>query len=376
MPETRSGTHSARVAEIECAQSPYRQGADSLTVSELLAHFRVPSVSVAVIDDFQVEWIRSWGTADAESGEPATDQTLYQAASISKPVAAMASLKAAKLGLFDLDQDVNSILTSWKLPGAPFDGGPAVTPRMLMSHTSGLGDGFGFFGYEPGAPLPSVLQILDGQLPSPSPSVRLAREAMTAYHYSGGGIEIEQLLLTDVVDKPFAQIMDDWILGPIGMESSTFEQPLPVALEHLAARAHDSAGETRSVRRHVYPEQAAAGLSTSPGDLARFLVEVQNTLAGRSSLVLDRASMRNMITPVGVGPFAVGFQITQRGEGWYFEHAGDNWGFAANVIGHVAKGYGAVIMTNGDNGRPVIAEIQDRIARAYDWDLLDKPVLR
>jgi CubicO group peptidase (beta-lactamase class C family) len=371
-----SETHAARIVEIEGAQSPDRQGADSLTIPQCLDRFHVPGVSVAVIDDFEVGWTKSWGVADAKSGVPTTDETLYQAASISKPVAAMASLKAAQIGLFDLDQDVNALLKSWQLPDTPFGGGLAVTPRMLMRHTSGLGDGFGFPGYEPGEPLPTVLQVLDGQQPSPLPAVRLVRPAMAGFQYSGGGVEVEQLALTDTVGKPFAQIMCEWVLEPIGMDRSTFEQPLPAQLEQGAARAHDRAGNRMNTPWHVYPEQAAAGLWTTPGDLARFLVEVQRTLAGRSSLVLDRATMRNMVTPAGVGPFAVGFVVSPKGQGWYFEHDGSNWGFQAQVIAHVSKGYGVAIMTNGDNGASVITEIQDRVAKAYGWDLLDKPILR
>jgi CubicO group peptidase (beta-lactamase class C family) len=198
---------------------------------------------------------------------------------------------------------------------------------------------------------------------------------MTAYHYSGGGVEVEQLALTDSVGAPFAQIMHDWVLEPIGMAMSTFEQPVPTELEHRTARAHDRAGAAMNTRWHVYPEQAAAGLWTTPGDLASLLVEVQRTLAGRSSLVLDQPTIRNMVTPVGVGPFAVGFVVSQKGEGWYFEHGGANWGFQAQVIAHVAKGYGVVIMTNGDNGETVIGEIQERVAKSYGWDLLDKPIL-
>ena len=362
-----------KIAQIEGPQYPNHQGNDALTIIEVLKRYHVPGLSVAVIYDYQVLWTKAYGVADVETGALVTENTLFQAASMSKPVAAMASLKAVQLGKFGLDEDVNSILKSWKLPGNPFAGGIAVTPRMLMSHTSGTGDGFGFPGYDPGTALPTQQQILDGQTPSSLGPVRLVRPALSASQYSGGAVQIEQLLLTDAVGVPFAQLMQDWVLGPIGMNHSTFEQPLPATLQVGAARAHDSAGKAMGVKWHVYPEQAAAGLWTTAGDYARFMVDVQKTLAGRSNAVLNRVMMQNMITPVGVGPFAVGFRITQKGQGWYFDHSGTNWGFHSEAVAHVAKGYGVVVMTNGDNGEAVTSEIVDRVAAAYNWDTLDKP---
>jgi CubicO group peptidase (beta-lactamase class C family) len=345
-------------------------------IDALRKQFNVPGVGVAVIKDFKIEWARGYGVMDASTNAPVTTDTLFQAASISKTVAAMASMKAVQDGRFALDQDVNTILKSWKLPGGEYTKERPVTPRSLMSHTSGTGDGFGFPGYSPDAPLPTLPQILDGQAPSNLRPVRLERPPLTGFKYSGGAVMIQQLALMDAVGRPFADIARDWVLAPIGMTNSTFEQPLPAARQKQAALAHDRTGARRDAPWHVYPEQAAAGLWTTPTDLAKFLIEAQETLAGRSSRVLSRASMLEMVTPVGVGPFAVGFQIAKQGEGWYFMHGGSNWGFQCNMVAHRIKGYGLVIMTNGDNGGALMQALGRGIQQAYKWDVLDQPIPR
>ena len=349
---------------------------DRVLMEQALKQFNVPGVSIAVIQDFKVALSVAYGVADVETGAAVTTSTMFQAASISKPVAAMASLRAVQEGRFTLDQDINSILKSWKLPEGELTRSRPVTPRTLMSHTSGMGDGFGFPGYAPSASLPTLPQILDGAAPSNLRAVRLERAPFSGFEYSGGGVTMQQLVLADAVGKPFAQIAREWVLDPIGMSNSTYEQPLPAARQAQAARAHNRNGARMGDPWHVYPEQAAAGLWTTATDLARFAIEVQLAVLGRSDRAISPALAREMITPVGVGPYAVGFDVSKQGEGWYFAHGGSNWGFQCDLVAHRAKGYGAVIMTNGDGGGALIQQVRRMIQREYKWDVLDQPVPR
>ena len=358
------------IARIEAAQTPNRQVLDSLTLPELMQRFHVPGLSIAVVRDFKIHWKKAYGIADAESGRPVDTNTLFQAASISKPVTAMAAMRLVDEHRLSLDDDINTILKSWQVPSH------SVTPRSLMSHTSGADDGFGFPGYDPSALRPTLVQILDGKPPSNVGPVLFARPPYQAYKYSGGGVTIMQLALMDLIGKPFAAFMRYVVLDPLGMTDSSYEQPLPAARASHAARAHDGEGKSMGASWHVYPEQAAAGLWTSPGDLAHFIIEVQTAVRGPKGTVLTESAASAMVCPVGVGPFGVGLSIEKRGEGWYFSHNGSNWGFRGDILGHVRKGYGVAILTNSDNGGPLITAIEARVAAAYHWDSLDKPLPR
>ncbi len=367
----------ALIARIEGAQpgaGPEELGA--LTIAQLMDRFKVPGISIAVIRDFEIHWAKGYGTRDVETNEPVDVATMFQAASISKPVAAMGVLKAVQDGLFTLDTDINSILTSWKLDGQGFTTERPVTPRGLTSHTSGLGDGFGFPGYDPAGPVPSVVQILEGQPPSNVRRLFMERAPMTLEEYSGGGVTLMQLALSDARKRPFADILRDDVLRPIGMVNSTYEQPLPPARDRNAARAHDGQGKSRGAKWHVYPEMAAAGLWTTPSDLARFAIEVQKSSVGKSNRVLSRTTVQEMLSPVGVGDYAVGFSIAKVGQGWYFSHGGSNWGFQCVLRAHKTKGYGLAIMTNADRGGALATELSRRIQKAYEWDSFAEPAPR
>jgi CubicO group peptidase (beta-lactamase class C family) len=343
-----------------------------LNVQEILNRHHVPGISIAVIQDFRIHWAQGFGVADVSTGRKVDTSTAFQAASISKPVTAMAALLLAQEGKLSLDADINTVLKSWHVPPSA----TPVTARSLFSHTSGADDGFGFPGYSPSADRPTVVQVLNGKPPSNTGPVLFVRPPYAAFKYSGGGLTVAQLALSDLTGKPFADLMRERILAPLGMTNSSYQQPPDAAMSARAAHAHNNAGQPMGDPWHVYPEQAAAGLWTTASDLARFLIEVQIAVRGPAGKLLKQDTARQMMTPVGVGPHAVGPVVSKRGEGWYIGHGGSNWGFRGDILAHVRKGYGVAILTNGDGGSAAIQEIEAKIAAAYHWDSLDKPLPR
>ncbi len=357
---------------IEGPQDSGNGELSSLTFEEVMKHANVPGVSIAVFKDFKIHWAKAYGISDVKTGARVNTETLFQAASISKTLNAMAVLKAVQDGKFSLDDDINSILKSWQLPDSEFNKNTPVTPRMLASHTAGLGDGFGFPGYLPTEPMPTMVQLLDGKKPSSGGPVRITMPPFTKAKYSGGGTTILQLALSDTYGRPYKDLMHDLVLKPVGMTNSVFEHPLSPKHDKNASRAHDKDGKAREAKWHQYKALAAAGLWTTPTDLAKFGIEVQKSLRGEANNVLSQTMIKEMLSPVGVGPFAVGFIIKREGEGWYFNHSGGNWGFNCLLFAHKVKGYGFAIMTNTDNAGDVIQEFKNRVARVYGYDLLDE----
>jgi CubicO group peptidase (beta-lactamase class C family) len=336
------------------------------SIADRLARDHVPGVSVAVINNYQIEWAKGYGTADATAGTPVTGDTLFQAASMSKPVTALAALKLVEQGMLDLDSDVNKQLKSWHVPENEFTREHAVDLRGLLSHTAGL-TVHGFPGYNVEDPLPTVPQILDGMKPANTAPVRVNKAPGQGFRYSGGGTTIVQLLLTDVTQRRFADLMRDMVLGPLAMSASTFEQPLPEHRWSQAATAHDEQGKPIAGRWHIYPEQAPAGLWTTPSDMARYAIEVQLAHEGKSAKVLSREMTDKMLTPQGDGPVGLGPFLVARGATRRFEHSGGNEGFRCHYVALLDRGQGAVVMTNADSGNRTVNEITNSIAVAYSW---------
>lgn len=342
------------------------KGTAAWTIQDRMKYYKVPGVSIAIIKDFKLELAKAYGVKDVETNEPVSTETLFQAGSISKPVAAMVALKKVEQGKIALDENINNKLTSWKLPDNEFTAKKKVTLANLMSHTGGL-TVHGFPGYAPGEKIPTLPEVLDGAAPANTPAVRVDFEPGAKYRYSGGGVTIEQLAITDIEKKPYPQIARETVLEPLNMTSSTYEQPLPAETRKKAGSGYRQNGKVVEGKIHIYPEMAAAGLWTTPTDLAKFAIEVQLSLAGKSNKVLSKEMTAKMVTPFFEDFVGLGFFIQKHGAATYFGHDGADEGFRAQLLVNRDKGFGAAVMVNSDNGE-IINEIFRSIAHEYQWD--------
>ena len=319
----------------------------------------IPSVSVAVIERGRLDWARAFGTG-------ATADTLYQAASLSKLVTAVAALRLVEQGRLALDRNVNDELTAWRLPDSALTRGHPVTLRGLLSMTGGVGVP-GYIGYAPEQPLPNLIQILDGAPPANSPPVRVEYVPGTRYAYSGGGYEIVQALIETATRRSFAEAMQELIFRPLGMTNSTFVQPLPPALARKAAEGHDASGAPLPGGWRVVPELAAGGLWSTPTDLAKLLIAIANAFQGKSTTFLSPAMARTMVTRQGGGPYGLGGAVAGSGSDLVLMKRGQNVGYQSYMLIFPETGQGMVVMSGSDNGTTLATALIRSAAVVYRW---------
>jgi len=358
-------------------------GREGMSLAGRMAHYGVPGVSFAVIQDYEIEWAKGYGVLEAGSEEAVTLGTLFNAGSILKPVSAAAALALVERGELELDGDVNDKLISWHIPDNAYTAEQKATLRRLLSHSAGLTDGFtnrssgdaepDYVAPAGEAPTVTIQQMLDAE---PGVDVdgptRVTMVPGTEWRYANADYAILSLLVADVAGKPFPQFMDETVLAPLGMASSTFEQPLPEGLRARAATEHYESGQPFDGKRHHYP---IGGLWATPSDLARFAIEIMRAYKGRSSKVLSPQMAREMLTPqidtqgdlLG-DSFGLGVQLGGTERSFRLVHTGGTWGSTCVLWVYPETGQGAVVMTNSAGNQGILRfEILVSIANEYGW---------
>ena len=348
--------------------------AQRFSVKERMAHYHIPGFSFALINNRKIEWSRGYGTLETDSKVPVTSETLFQAASIAKPVTAYAMMRMHEQELVDINKDIKAYLGSFKLAREEKAGNNSVTMKMLLAHTSGITPG-GYLGYEKGELVPSDEQVFLGQEPASSKAVKVESVPGEMVKYSGAGYTLTEIILQKVFKKSFEELMNYWVLKGNSMTQSTFSQSLTPEQQARTASGHDSSGQTVKGGWRIHPEQAAAGLWSTPTDLAKFAIEISNAYHGKSKALTQR-SARELLSPVledkdlsdsfGGQP-AITFVVNGEGDEFMFSHGGGNVGYRSYLVMYPNTGKGAVFMANSDAGYGVGMEMLRSVSRIYDW---------
>lgn len=369
----------ARIRRVEDALLPPNvikgQPLSQMKLVERMKYYGTPGASIAVINNYKIDWARGYGVREMGTTENVTPETLFQAASISKPVTALAVLRLVQQGKLNLDEDVNRKLVSWKVPENEFTRDRKVTIRGILKHTAGF-DVLFYDGASIGEPVPTALQILNGEKPATTPPVRVIYTPGSKNIYSGNGFLVLQQLLVDVTGKPFPKLMEELVFRPLGMNDSTFEQPLPHNLEERAA-AGNQRGEPVKGKWIIKPIMASGGLWSTPSDIARFLIELQKARLGKSKKVLSKETASLMIPPQASQTSAsdrnsvkvrgLGIYVAGEGQTLRFNHGGYNTGYRSEMVAF-GNGQGVVILTNG-NSQALLREILRSVAKEYRWSV-------
>src|SRR6266446_2810641 len=355
---------------IEPIESVKGEPPVSLDIEKLMKLYNVPGLSVAVIEDYKIAWTKSYEVTEPGGTTPVTAKTLFQAGSISKPVAAAVMLALVQKGELSLDENVNEKLQTWKVPENEFTREQKVTLRRLASHSAGL-TVHGFPGYDVNEKVPTLEQIFNGEKPANTAAIRVDFVPGTEERYSGGGVTIEQQLMMDVSGKQFPVLMKETVLDKIGMSDSSYEQPLPPARAAMTAGGVYADGKPVHGKWHVYPEMAAAGLWTTPTDLAKFAIEIALSKQGKSNKVLTQKTAEEMLT-MQAKNFGIGFGLSKDRPG-EFEHNGADEGFQALLKMNSDTGQGVALMANSDYGILVAEEFLRSLAKEYNWEYKPRP---
>lgn len=345
--------------EVRFANRPEQQ----MALGEQMRRYDVPGVSVAVVDDYEVAWVRSYGKKHASSRAPVSTETLFHAKSVSKPVAAAVALRLVEPGKLELDIPLDSMLTSWNVPDNEFTRQTEPTLRHLLSHAAGFTE-HGVASFLPSDSIPTLLETLNGE-PADADAVTVDFEPGTRWRYSGGGYGVLQLLLRDATGYGFAHLADSLVLTPTGMDHSF--HPLRLGtLRPFAAKGHDVSGSPVPGEYEVLPIQTAGGLWTTARDLAHFLTALERSWAGRADGLLKQSTAREMMGRQQ-GEWGLGLKVDSVDGTLRISHGGSGDGFKAVFVGFPDRGDGVVILANGDGAGELRFELLRSIASEYGW---------
>jgi len=337
------------------------------SLTEQMSKYSIQGISIAVIENGIVRWSKGYGKSNKK--DSVNTETIFQAGSISKPLAALLTLKLIDENLLDLDTDVNTYLKSWKLDENQYTKKEKVTIRKILSHTAGITVS-GFSGYNSNENVPSLNQILSGE--AKSSKIEIDTIPGSLWRYSGGGYTILQKIIEDVTKKSFEENMRQKIFEPLNMSRSNF-YPLTKEIKTNMSSGYDKENMIADGWLNYY-QPAAAGLWSTSSDIAKFCIAIQNSISGKSNAIISSQLAKEMLT-AGMNNWGLGVEVVKNDSTTIFKHGGNTKGYTASFRAVINKGSGIVIMTNSDMEEQLINDITRTVSVNYNWGMSSPKVV-
>lgn len=335
------------------------------TLAERMEECHTTAISIALIENYKIIDTFTHGVKGRARKEKVKTDTLFQAGSISKPVFAAAVMRLMERRVLNIDTDISEYLVDYMLQ--TYDNKKhKITLRQILSHNAGL-NVHGFAGYQQKQKIPTVEQILNGTIPSNNLKLKLTKDPETGFQYSGGGYVLAQKIVTDVCKLDFCNMMNDLILSPFLMVNSTYSQPLPKDKTDKIAFGYNIHNLQLPGGFNTMPELSAAGLWTTPSDLAYFGIEIMKALKSES-ILLEKNTAKLMTTKAYENsPYGLGFEVKQSKKRSTFGHGGSNFGYRSNMVFCPEDGSGIVVMQNSDIGMRIPDEVTNAFKEISNW---------
>ncbi|KAB2863774.1 MAG: beta-lactamase family protein [Exiguobacterium chiriqhucha] len=321
---------------------------DVAYIEERMKYHRVPGCSIAWIEHGRLMDYKQFGTVATGSGQRVKADTRFNACSMSKFLTSVLVMKLVETGQVALDVPVNDWLDSWQLKDGVLSTPSEVTLRQLLRHESGIIDATGSFGeLDLTFGRPSMIALLNGDTPYHDGPVHVTGKPGQTFHYSDAGFCVIQLLIEDVMERPFANVIRDELFVPLRMHASGYH----FEVESVKfASGHDKHGHSIAPIIPHYPYPAAAGLWTTTEDLSRVVIEMMEAVKGNSR-VLSPRMVKDMLSGSSLNPF-VGLGVFLDGEQKRRELSSLGWGigFQSMIVAYPYIGKAIIIMTNAELG--------------------------
>ena len=334
------------------------------SITTKMSEYNIPALSLAVLHQGKIEWADIYQNANFPQEQKLDCASIFQAASLSKPVTFLAAVRMNAAGEIDLDKNIQNYLKDFELPQGKQTAENPVTFRNIFSHTSGISAG-GYQGYAKDLTVPSDLAILRGNEGVNTPAIEVISAPNEMLAYSGGGYTLAELALQDIYGEEFSNIMKKSILEPAGMQNSEFTQPLPDSKGNQVAKGHTQSGDVLDGGWRNHPEQAAAGLWSNAVDMAKFLIEIYKAYQGKSSL-FSQSDIQSILSHERDG-HVYGFILNRTGDDISITHYGGNTGYRTGMTISLTSGNGLVYLTNSDNGGALGNELLLSASQVYNW---------